>query len=86
MMKFVKNSITDEGIRILLSYLQDDNYTQVLNLTNNQISSKALPWFIAISQKNKILKTVYLNNNKITPFQLKTKKKEFDKESFEIIL
>ena len=36
MMKLVKNGISDEGMRILLSYLTNDDFTKVLNMTGNQ--------------------------------------------------
>jgi hypothetical protein len=42
MMKLVKNFITDEGFRVLLSYLISDDSTQVLNLTSNQLNGKSL--------------------------------------------
>jgi Ran GTPase-activating protein (RanGAP) involved in mRNA processing and transport len=40
--KLVKNSITDEGMRALMSYLINDNTTQVLNLTSNQLTARSL--------------------------------------------
>lgn len=40
--KLVKNVITDEGMRNLLSYLIKDNTTQVINLTSNQLTPKTL--------------------------------------------
>lgn len=40
--KLVKNVITDEGMRNLLSYLIKDNTTQVINLTSNQLTAKTL--------------------------------------------
>jgi hypothetical protein len=42
MIKLVKNHITDEGFSILLGYLVNDDITQVLNLTSNQITSKSI--------------------------------------------
>lgn len=42
MIKLVKNALTDEGLSILLGYLQNDDQTQVLNLTSNQLTSKCL--------------------------------------------
>ena len=42
MVKLVKNMITDEGIGFLLGYFLNDDVTQVLNLTSNQLTSKCL--------------------------------------------
>lgn len=42
MIKLVKNGLTDEGARILLSYLVNDRYTKVLNLTGNSLTSLTL--------------------------------------------
>ncbi len=42
MIKMVKNNISDEGFRMLLSYLTKDSYTKVLNMTSNQITAKGL--------------------------------------------
>lgn len=42
MIKLVKNQITDEGFSILLGYLVNDDITQVLNLTSNQITLKSI--------------------------------------------
>ena len=86
MMKLVKNSITDEGFRVLMSYLIKDNYTKVLNMTANQISAKGLLMLIQIAESNKILKTVYLTNNKVSPFHLKSKKAQLEKCGMDIIL
>ncbi len=77
--KLVKNMITDEGMRILLSYLINDNTTQVLNLTSNQLTPKTLGYIILFSAKNNILRTLYLSNNKISPFQLKSRKADLEK-------
>ena len=44
--KMVKNNLTDEGVRILLSYLSTDRTTQVLNLTSNQLTQRSLDWII----------------------------------------
>jgi hypothetical protein len=41
-MKFVKNCITDEGLKLLLGYLLNNNSVQVLNMTSNLLSSRSL--------------------------------------------
>jgi Ran GTPase-activating protein (RanGAP) involved in mRNA processing and transport len=46
MIKLVKNNITDEGLRILLSYLSTDTYTKVLNMTNNHLTQKSLAYIV----------------------------------------
>ena len=84
MMKLVKNGITDEGMRILLSYLVTDNYTKVLNLTGNQVTQKSLDMLGTFVEQNQILKSIYLSNNKINGFQLKSRKKIFDKFYVEV--
>lgn len=71
--KLVKNGITDEGMRILLSYLIKDNTTQVLNLTSNHLTQKTLDLMLLFAEKNNILRTVYLRNNKISSYQLKNR-------------
>ena len=85
-MKLVKNGINDEGMRILLSYLVNDNYTKVLNLTGNQLTQKSLDWLTIFVQRNHILKTIYLSNNKISAFQLKSRRGIFDEHLVEINL
>lgn len=42
MLKLVKNSLTDEGLSILLGALVNDDCTQVLNLTSNQLTGRSL--------------------------------------------
>jgi hypothetical protein len=42
MIKLVKNLISDEGMGLLLGYLLNNEVTQVLNLTSNQLTSKCL--------------------------------------------
>lgn len=74
--KLVKNSISDEGMKILLSYLINDNTTQVINLTSNQLTSKSLELILLFASKNNMLRTMYLSNNKISSFQVKTKRNE----------
>ena len=81
--KLVKNSITDEGMRLLLGYLSGDKTTEVLNMTNNQLTPKTLDMVIAFANRNNILKTLYLSNNtKISGFQLKSRRGELDKHQF----
>ena len=84
MMKLVKNGITDEGMRILLSYLLTDNFTKVLNLTGNHVTQKSLDMLSTFVEHNQILKSIYLSNNKINSFQLKSRKKTFDKFYVEV--
>jgi hypothetical protein len=71
MIKLVKNQITDEGLRILLSYLITDTYTKVLNLTSNQLTAKSLPLLQLFVNGNNICKTIYISNNKVNIMQLK---------------
>ena len=52
MIKLVKNQITDEGAKILLSYLSTDTYTKVLNLTSNQLTQKSLQLLLAFINTN----------------------------------
>lgn len=75
MIKLVKNNISDEGCHTLLSYLCNDRFAQVLNLTGNQITQKVLGEIVNFSTHNNILKTIYLSNNKINAHHLKKIKK-----------
>lgn len=77
--KLVKNYITDEGFKMLLSLLVNDNTTQVLNLTSNQLTSLSLQLILMFANRNNILRTIYLTNNKISSFQLKSKKADLEK-------
>ena len=47
MMKLVKNGISDEGMRILLSYLTNDDFTKVLNMTGNHLTQKSLDMLVS---------------------------------------
>ena len=84
--KLVKNNISDEGLRSLLSYLSSDRTTQVLNLTSNHLTQHSLDWIICFAEVNEILRTFYLSNNKISSFHLKTKKKESTALGLELII
>lgn len=86
MIKLVKNSITDEGLKILLCYLVDDNFTKVLNMTGNHLTNKCLDYITKFISKNNILKSIYLANNKISPMQLKKRKNVFDSNFVEVII
>ena len=79
MIKIVKNLLTDEGLRILLSYLVNDNCTQVLNLTSNQLTVRSLDIILVFAVKNNILRTIYLSNNKISSLHVKSRKEQFNK-------
>ena len=76
MIKLVKNNLTDEGLSILLGYLANDDTTQVLNLTSNQLTSKCLDLFLEVGIKNNFLKTIYLSHNKIASLAVKQKANE----------
>lgn len=71
MIKLVKNILTDEGLSILLGYLANDDTTQVLNLTSNQLTAKCLDLFVEFAMKNSFLKTIYLSHNKISSLAVK---------------
>lgn len=86
MIKLVKNNLTDEGLSILLGYLANDDTTQVLNLTSNQLTSKCLDLFLEVGIKNNFLKTIYLSHNKIASLAVKQKANEFSNLGFELIL
>ncbi len=77
MIKLVKNNLTDEGLSILLGSLQNDDCTQVLNLTSNQLTARCLELLIEFGQKNNFLKTVYLSHNKISSPAVKLKAAQF---------
>ena len=77
MIKLVKNNLSDEGLSILLGHLQNDDRTQVLNLTSNQLTVKSLDLLIEFAHKNSFLKTIYLSHNKIPSSGVKAKSKEF---------
>lgn len=86
MIKLTKNLITDEGMRIVLSYLVNDTTTQVLNLTSNQLTIRSLDYILLFAARNGVLKSLYLsNNNKISQVHLKSRKEEFEKYELEII-
>lgn len=86
MIKLVKNNLTDEGLSILLGYLANDDTTQVLNLTSNQLTSKCLDLFLEVGIKNNFLKTIYLSHNKIASLAVKQKANEFSNLGLELIL
>jgi len=71
MIKLVKNNLTDEGLSVLLGYLANDDTTQVLNLTSNQLTPKSLDLFIEVGMKNSFLKTIYLSHNKVASLAVK---------------
>jgi len=72
--KLVKNLISDEGLKILLSYLISDNCTQVLNFTSNHLTVRSIELILLFAAKNNILRTIYLSNNKISSLQIKARK------------
>ena len=86
MIKLVKNNLTDEGLSILLGYLANDDTTQVLNLTSNQLSTKCLDLFIEVGNKNSFLKTIYLSHNKIASLAIKQRANEFSNLGLELIV
>lgn len=86
MLKLVKNNITDEGFRILLSYLINDTYTKVLNVTSNHLTQKSLTYILALIGHNNILKTIYISNNKINSMQLKRVQKELESKLVQVVL
>ena len=47
-------------MRSLLGYLSGDKTTEVLNMTNNQLTPRTLDMVIAFANRNNILKTLYL--------------------------
>lgn len=71
---------------ILLGYLANDDTTQVLNLTSNQLSSKCLDLFIEVGMKNSFLKTIYLSHNKIASLAIKQRANEFSNLGLELIV
>lgn len=87
MIKLVKNNITDEGLRILLSYLSTDTYTKVLNMTNNHLTQKSLAYIVQfITNYNNILKTVYVSNNKINMMQIRRVSKALQARFVQVII
>ena len=86
MIKLVKNGISDEGLKILLSYLSIDDFTKMLNLTSNQLTNRSLKLIEEFVGCNHILKTIYVSNNKITPIQLKKLQPIFDSKFVQVIL
>ena len=78
MLKLVKNSLTDEGLSILLGALVNDDCTQVLNLTSNQLTARSLEVLTEFAHKNSFLKTVYLSHNKISSQAVKLKAAQFE--------
>lgn len=86
MIKLVKNGLTDEGLRLLLSYLALDDFVKVLNVTNNHLTNKSLKVIEEFINSNSILKTFYVSNNKITPIQLKKLQPCFDSKFVQVIL
>ncbi len=77
--KLVKNVLTDEGLRIILSSLVMDNTTQLLNLTSNHLTIRSIDIILLFANRNNILRTFYLGNNKISASQLKSKKTDLTK-------
>lgn len=87
MIKLVKNNITDEGLRILLSYLSTDTYTKVLNMTNNHLTQKSLAYIVQfVTNYNNILKTVYVSNNKINMMQIRRVSKVLQARFVQVII
>lgn len=78
--------ITDEGFKVLLSYLSTDTYTKVLNLTSNQITQKCFPWIVHFIGLNNICKMIYLSNNKISQTQLKKIQPSLDSKFMQVLL
>ena len=84
--KLVKNAITDEGGRLLLSHLAEDDSTQILNLTSNQLTARILDLIIFFCGRNSSLRTFYLTHNKIPSMQVKNRRQDFEKHSLEIVI
>lgn len=82
----MKNNLTDEGLSILLGFLANDDTTQVLNLTSNQLTSKSLDLFVEVGMKNSLLKTIYLSHNKIASLAIKQRANEFSNLGIELIV
>ena len=86
-MKWVKNSISDEGFKVLLSFLVANRTTEVLNVTNNQLTARSLDLIVLFAAKNNLLRTFYLSNNsKVSGFQLKARKGEFERFQIEVVI
>lgn len=86
MIKLVKNNLTDEGLSVLLGHLQNDDTTQVLNLTSNQLTGKSLELFIELAGTNSFLKTIYLSHNKVSSQVVKLKAKELENLGLDVIV
>lgn len=86
MIKLVKNNLSDEGLSILFGHLLNEDRTQVLNLTSNQLTSKCLDLIVDLGNRNSFLKTIYLSHNKISSFNVKQKIKELESIGMEIII
>jgi|LakMenEpi03Aug12_release.lakeMendotaPanAssembly.Ray.scaffolds.fasta_scaffold625596_1 hypothetical protein len=86
MLKFVKNNLTDEGFKTLLSYLSTDTYTKVLNVTNNQLTNKSLNYILTFITQNSILKTIYVSNNKINQIQVKKIQNILDNKFVQVVI
>ena len=86
MIKLVKNAITDEGFKVLLSYLSTDTYTKVLNLTSNQITHKSFPHILQFITLNNICKMIYLSNNKVSQMHLKKIQSNLDSKFMQVLL
>lgn len=86
MIKLVKNAITDEGFKVLLSYLSTDTYTKVLNLTSNQITHKSFPHILHFITLNNICKMIYLSNNKVSQMYLKKIQSNLDSKFMQVLL
>jgi hypothetical protein len=77
--KLVKNLITDEGFKTLLSFLVADTTTQLLNMTSNHLTAKSLDLITVFAERNNSLKAIYLGGNKISAIHLKSKRNELSK-------
>jgi hypothetical protein len=86
MIKLVKNNLTDEGFKILLSYLTLDTYTKVLNVTGNQLTQKSLNSILAFITQNNILKTIYISHNKINQIQVKKIQNLLDNKFVQVVI
>ena len=84
--KFVKNNITDEGLKMILGFLLNDSTTRILNLTSNQLTSRSLDIIVMFASKQQFLRRFYLSNNKITNLNVKSKLKQFQHWGVQITL
>ncbi len=66
---FSNNLITDEGMKILLNFLNDYPTTVILNLKSNCLTVESLKNLLYFDKLQSVRRKVFLRNNKIKVYE-----------------